>query len=108
MKDFVIYCAINIFSKYACIVPLKKKKVLQLITHFKKSWRSLVSHQTKYGQKKVVNFMIDHWNHGYKTTIYKYFQHNKIKFTVAERFIRTLKNKTCKYVASISKKCVCW
>ena len=32
--------------------------------------------------------------------------HNDEKSVVAERFIRTLKNKTYKYLISISKKCI--
>ena len=32
-----------------------------------------------------------------------YSMHNKGKAVVAERFIRTLKGKICKYMASISK-----
>ena len=34
--------------------------------------------------------------------------HNKGKSVVAERFIRTLKNKMFKYMTSISKKCLYW
>ena len=32
-----------------------------------------------------------------------YSAHNKLKSAVAERFIRTLKNKICKYMISVSK-----
>ena len=35
-----------------------------------------------------------------------YSTHNDKKSTVAERFIRTLKNKIYKYMTLISKKCV--
>ena len=35
-----------------------------------------------------------------------YSIHNKVKSVAAERFIRTLKNKTYKYMTSISKKCI--
>ena len=32
-----------------------------------------------------------------------YSTHNEEKFVIAERFIRTLKNKTYKYITSVSK-----
>ena len=35
-----------------------------------------------------------------------YSTHNEVKSVIDERFIRTLKNKTYKYMTSISKKCV--
>ena len=34
--------------------------------------------------------------------------HNEGKSVIAERFIRTLRNKIYKYMTSISKKCVYW
>ena len=34
MKDFVNYCAINIFSKHTCIVPLKEKKSITINNTF--------------------------------------------------------------------------
>ena len=41
-----------------------------------------------------------------KTGIEMYSTHNEGKSVVAKRFIRTLKNKTYKYMTSISKKCL--
>ena len=38
-----------------------------------------------------------------KIDIETYLTHNKGKSVVAEKFIRTLKNKTYKYITSISK-----
>ena len=38
-----------------------------------------------------------------KSDIKIYSRHNGGKSVIAERFIRTLKNKICKYMASISK-----
>ena len=35
-----------------------------------------------------------------------YSRHNEGKSVVAEKFIRTLKNKIYKYITSISKKCL--
>ena len=38
-----------------------------------------------------------------KNNIEVYSTHNEVKFVDAERFIRTLKNKICKYMTSVSK-----
>ena len=46
--------------------------------------------QTKYGLIKVVNVR--------KNAIEMYAPHNEEKSVIAERFIRTLKNKTYKYM----------
>ena len=43
-----------------------------------------------------------------KNTIEMYSTHNIGKSVIAERFIRTFKNKTYKNMTSISKKCVYW
>ena len=49
-KEFCcLLSVIDIYSKYAQIVPLKDKKVLQLLMPFKKSQMSLILNQTKYG-----------------------------------------------------------
>ena len=48
---------------------------------------------------RAANFTIDQRNHGYKNgynIIEMYSTHNEGKFVVAERFIRTLKNKIYK------------
>ena len=41
-----------------------------------------------------------------KNYIEIYFAHNEGKFIIAERFIRTLKNKIYEYMTSMSKKCL--
>ena len=51
-----------------------------------------------------MNFTIDQWNHCYKTIIIEIcLTHNEGKFVVSEKLIRTLTNKTLKYMASILK-----
>ena len=52
-----LLCAINLFSKYAWVVPLKDKKGTTIVNAFQK----IISEgedQTKYGLIKVVNFII--------------------------------------------------
>ena len=44
-----LLCVIDIFSKYAWVVPLKNKKVLVLLMLFKKYWMIQIENQTKYG-----------------------------------------------------------
>ena len=34
---------------------------------FKKSLMNLIANQTKYGETKAANVIIDQWNHGYKS-----------------------------------------
>ena len=45
---FLLYVD-DIFSKYAWVIPLKDKKVLQLPMLFKKSWKNLIANQAKDG-----------------------------------------------------------
>ena len=53
---------------------------------------------------ETANFVIDQWNHSQQDNATKmYSTDNKGKSFVAERFIRTLNNKVCKYITSISK-----
>ena len=42
-------CLIDIFSKYAWVIPLKDRKVLQLLMFFRKLLKNLIQSQTKYG-----------------------------------------------------------
>ena len=51
-----------------------------------------------------MSFIIAQWNHGQKKNdIEMYSTHNDGKSVLAERFIRTSKNKIYKYVILISK-----
>ena len=58
-KEFkFLLCLIDIFSKYAWVIPLKDKKVLQLLMFFRKLLKNLIQSQAKYGLTKEVYFMI--------------------------------------------------
>ena len=50
-------CEIDLFSKYAWFVPIKEKKGLVLLMHFKKLPQR-EENQIKYGLTKAVNFII--------------------------------------------------
>ena len=79
-------CVIDLFSKYVWAVPLKDKRGIAIVNAFQK----LISHQIKYGFIKVVNFAI-------------IFVRSFWKSVVAERFIRTLKNKIFKHMTAVSR-----
>ena len=49
-----LLCAIDLFSKYARVIPLKDKKELVLLMHLKKSQRE--ENQIKYELIKVADF----------------------------------------------------
>ena len=53
-----LLCVIDIFSKYAWVVPLKDKKVLVLLMLFKKYRKNLIKNLIKYGLIKEMNFTI--------------------------------------------------
>ena len=88
-----LLCVIDIFSKYAWVVPLKDKKCVSIVNAF---------------QKTLDDKGIYFYNHYFKkwlkdNEIEMYSIHNEGKSVVAERFIRTLKTKIYKYMTSVSK-----
>ena len=104
-KEFrFLLCVIDIFSKYAWVVPLKDKKGISIVNEFQKI--------LKQSDKKPNKIWVDKGSEFYNSSFEKrlqdndiamYSTHNEGKFVVAERFIRTLKNKIYKYMTSISK-----
>ena len=53
-----LLCAIDLFSKYAWVVPIKDKKGTSIVNAFKKIISGKIK-QIKYGFVKVVNFIIN-------------------------------------------------
>ena len=49
-----LLCAIDLFSKYAWVVPIKDKKVTSIVNAFQK----IISNQIKYGLIKVMSFIM--------------------------------------------------
>ena len=99
-----LLCVIDIFSKYAWVVPLKDKKGVSIVDAFQKMLDD--------SNRKLNKIWFDKGSGFYKISfkkwlkdndIKKYLKHNERKSVVAERFIRTLKTKICKYMTSISK-----
>ena len=95
-------CAIDSFSKYAWVVPTKDKKGTSVANKFKK----IIS---KCKPNKIwVDQGSEFYNKSFKdflkiNNIEMYSTYNEGKSVVAERFIRTLKNKIFKHMTAISK-----
>ena len=109
-----LLCVIDIFSKYAWVVPLKDEKGISIVKAFqiilKQSSRRAkgISAQHIKPNKIWVGKGSEFYNAFFKkwlrdNDIVMYSTHNEGKSVVAERFIRTLKSKICKYMISISK-----
>ena len=95
---------IDIFSKYAWVVPLKDKKGISIV----KAFQSILKQSNRKPNKLWVNKGSEFYNAYLKkrlrdNNIVMYSTHNEGKSVAAERFIRTLKSKIYKYMTSISK-----
>ena len=99
-----LLCAIDLFSKYAWVVPLKDKRGITIVNAFEK----IISNGPKSNK-----IWVDQGSTFYNNLFLKrFFKTNNIemystygegKSVVAERFIRTLKNKIFKHMTAISK-----
>ena len=107
-----ILCAIELLSKYSWVVPIKDKKGTSIVNEFKK----IISERSKAEskrQKKPNKILVDtegteFYNSTFKdflkiNNIEMYSTYNEGKSVVAERFIRTLRNKIFKHMIAISK-----
>ena len=99
-----LLCVIDIFSKYAWVVPFKNKKGISTV----KAFQIILKQSNRKPNKIWVDKGSEFYNAYLKkwlrdNDIVMYSIHNKGKFVVAERIIRTLKSKIYKYITSISK-----
>ena len=99
-----LLCAIDIFVKYAWVVPLKDKKGISIV----KAFQSILKQSNRKPNKIWVDKGSEFYNAYFKKSlrdndIVMYSTHNEGKSVVAERFIRTIKSKIYKYMTSISK-----
>ena len=96
-----LLCFIDIFSKYAWVVPLKDKKVITIVNVFQK----ILDNQTRKPNKIWVDREGELYNYFKKwlkdNDIEMYSTHSEEKSAVAERFIRTLKNKIYKDMTAV-------
>ena len=98
-----LLCATDLFSKYAWVAPIKNKKGTGVVIAFQK----IISEGRK-PNKIWVDQGSEFYNNFFKdflkiNNIEMYSTYNVEKSVVAERFIRTLKNKIFKHMTTISK-----
>ena len=99
-----LLCVIDIFSKYAWVVPLKDKKGVSIVDAFQKILTDLDRKPNKIWVDKGIEFYNNHFSKWLKDNgIEMHLIHHEGKSVVAERFIRTLKTKIYKYMSSVSK-----
>ena len=103
-----LLCAIDLYSKYAFVIPLKDKKGISIVNAFNKL--------IKQSQRKPNKIWIDQGSEFYNNVFKKwlsdndivmYSKYNEGKSVVAEKFIRTLKNKLYKHMTATGKN-VCY
>ena len=99
-----LLCAIDLFSKYAFVVPLKDKKGISIINAFNK----IIKKSNRKPNKIWVDQGGKFYNHDFKrwlsnNDIIMYSTFNEGKSELIERFIRTLKNKLHKHMTVINK-----
>ena len=95
---------IDIYGKYAWVVPLEDKKGVNIV----KAFQSILKKSNRKPNKIWVDKGSESYNRSVKLWLEKhdiemYSTHNKGKSVIAERFIRTVKNKIYKHMTSISK-----
>ena len=96
-----LLCAIDLSSKYAFIIPLKDKKGISIVNAFNKI--------IKQSSRKPNKIWVDQGGDFYNNVFEKWLSDNDInicstyKSVVAERFIRTLKNKLYKHMTATGK-----
>ena len=99
-----LLCAIDLYSKYAFVIPLKDKKGISIVNAFNKI--------IKQSNRKPNKIWIDQRGEFYNNVleiwlsdndINMYSTYNEGKSVVAERFIRTLKNKLYKHMTATGK-----
>ena len=99
-----LLCAIDLFSKYGFVVPLKDKKGINITNVFNK----IINQSSRKPNKIWVDQGGEFYNHVFKkwlsendTSMYSTF--NEGKSVVVERFIRKLKNKLYKHMTATGK-----
>ena len=100
---FLLY-VIDILCKYAWVVPLKDKKGISIVNAFQKILKESNRKPNKIWVDKGREFYNNYFKKWLRdNNIEMYSTHNEGKSVIAERFIRTLKDKIYKYMTSISK-----
>ena len=95
-----LLCVIDIFSKYAWVIPLKDKKGVSIFNAF----QIILKESNRKPNKIWVDKESKKWLRD--NNIKMYSTHNEGKSVIAERFIKTLKNKIYKYILQYQKMCI--
>ena len=98
-----LLCAIDLCSKYAWVIPIKDKKGASIVNAFQK-----IMSEGKRPNKIWVDQSSELYNKSFtdflkKNNIEMYSTFSEGKSFVAERFIKTLKNRIYKHMTAISK-----
>ena len=99
-----LLCVIDLFSKYAWVIPIKDKKGTSIVNAFKK----ILSDSSRKRNKIWVGQGSEFYNKSFKdflkiNSIEMYSTYYEGKSVVAERFVRTLKNKIFKHMTAIQR-----
>ena len=99
-----LLCVIDLYSKYAFVIPLKDKKGISILNAFDK----IMKQCNRKPNKIWVDQREEFYNNIFKkwlsdNDIIMYSTYNEGKSVVAERFIRTLKSKLYKHMTAIGK-----
>ena len=97
-------CPIDLYSKYAFVIPLENKKGISVTNGFHK----IIKQYNRKRNKIWVDQGGEFYNNIFKkrlsdNNIIMYSTYNEGKLVVAERFIRTLKSKLYKHMTAIGK-----
>ena len=99
-----LLCVIDLYSKYAFVIPLKDKKGISILNAFDK----IIKQYNRKPNKIWVDQGGEFYNNIFKkwlsdNYIIMYSTYNEGKSVVAERFIRTFKSKLYKHMTAIGK-----
>ena len=99
-----LLCAIDLYSKYVFVIPLNDEKGISIVNAFDK----IIKQSNRKPNKIWVDQGGEFYNNVFKkwlpdNDIIMYSIYNEGKSVVAERFIRTLKNKVCKQMTTTGK-----
>ena len=108
-----LLCVIDIFSKYAWVVPLKDKKGISIVEafHIVKAFQRILKQSNRKPNKIWVDKGSEFCNAHFKkwlrdNDVVMYSTQNEGKSVVAERFIRTLKGKIYNIRLQYQKMCI--
>ena len=113
-----LLCAIDLYSIYAFVIPLKDKKGISIVNAFNKIIKqsNRCAKSTSAQHIKPNKIWVDQGGEFYNNVFKKWLSDNDIimysmynegKSVVAERFIRTLKNKLYKHMTATGKNLYC-